>query len=67
MIIELEGSVHAQPSVIKADTGRDEFLKREGYVVARFSNGMALQAPDEFVKKVRGLCEELQLKKVETG
>ncbi len=65
LIIELEGSVHSQPSVAKADTNRDEFLKREGYFVGHFPNGMVLQAPEEFVGKVKRLCEELQLRKVE--
>jgi very-short-patch-repair endonuclease len=64
LIIELEGSVHSQPSVMKADANRDEFLKAEGYSVAHFSNGIVLKAPEEFVAKVRRLCEELRSKKI---
>lgn len=65
LIVELEGSVHSQPSVIKTDTNRDEFLKREGYVVAHFSNGMVLKAPQEFVTRVKDLCQEFRLKMFE--
>jgi very-short-patch-repair endonuclease len=67
LIIELEGSVHSQPSVIKADASRAEFLKIESYFVAHFPNGMALKAPEEFIAKVKCLCEELYLMKVGKG
>jgi very-short-patch-repair endonuclease len=63
----LEGSVHSQPSVLKVDLGRDDFLKREGYFVAHFPNGIALKAPEEFVAKVKCLCEEVQLREIERG
>jgi very-short-patch-repair endonuclease len=65
LIIELEGSVHSQPSVIKAGASRGEFLKEEGYLVAYFPNGIVLKAPEEFVTRVKLLCEKLQLRKVE--
>jgi very-short-patch-repair endonuclease len=67
LIIELEGGVHSQPSVVKADASRDEFLKKEGYIVVYFPNGIALKAPEEFVTKVSRLCEELQLRQIEKG
>lgn len=60
LILEFEGSVHSQPSVLKADSSRDEQLKMEGYRVAHFPNGMVLQAPEVFVEKVKALCEERQ-------
>jgi very-short-patch-repair endonuclease len=50
--------------VSKADASRNEFFEREGYRVAHVSNGIVLKAPGEFVKKVKDLCERLQLKKV---
>jgi very-short-patch-repair endonuclease len=62
LIVELEGSVHSQPSVIKADARRDEYLKSEGYSVFHFPNGMVLKAPEEFIGKVKCLCEELRTK-----
>jgi very-short-patch-repair endonuclease len=67
LIIELEGSGHSQPSVIKADASRHEFLKREGYLVAHFPNGIAFKAPEEFVTNVKRLCEELRSRKIEKG
>jgi adenine-specific DNA-methyltransferase len=67
LIIELEGGVHSQPSVMKGDASRDEYLKNEGFVVVHFPNGIVLQAPEEFIAKVRRLCEELQLKKNQEG
>ena len=67
LIIELEGSVHSQPSVVKADRSRDVFLKRAGYAVAQFPNGMVLRAPEEFVTRVKNLCEGLQLREFEKG
>ncbi len=60
LILELEGSVHSQPSVLKADARRDEYLKKEGYRVVHFSNGMLLKAQGVFVEKVKALCEERQ-------
>jgi hypothetical protein len=52
---------------IKSDMSQHEFLKKEGYVAAHFPNGIALKAAEEFVSKVKRLCEELQLRKVEKG
>jgi very-short-patch-repair endonuclease len=52
LIVELDGSVHAQPSQAKRDTTRDAQLRRMGYKLARFPNGMVLEAPELFVEKV---------------
>jgi very-short-patch-repair endonuclease len=52
LIIELDGSAHAQPSQEVRDAKRDERLRDMGYRVARFSNGMVLSAQEEFVKRV---------------
>ena len=52
LIVELDGSVHAQPSQTKRDTSRDAELKRMGYTVTRFSNGIVLEAPELFLEKV---------------
>ena len=65
LIIELEGSVHSQPSVVKADINRDQFFQREGYVIAHFSNGMLLKAPQEFITRVKNLCQGLRLNEFE--
>jgi very-short-patch-repair endonuclease len=52
LIVELDGSVHGQPSQAKKDARRDTHLKNMGYSVLRLSNGMVLQAPELFVDEV---------------
>ena len=52
LIVELDGSVHSQPSQSKRDASRDAEIKRWGYTVARFPNGMVLEAPELFVERV---------------
>jgi type I restriction enzyme R subunit len=52
LIVELDGSVHAQPSQSKRDASRDAVLKRRGYTVTRFPNGMVLEAPELFLERV---------------
>jgi very-short-patch-repair endonuclease len=52
LIVELDGSVHAQPSQAKRDARRDTELKRMGYTVTRLPNGMIMEAPELFVGKV---------------
>jgi len=50
--VELDGSVHAQPSQAKHDASRDAKLKRLGYTTMRIPNGMVLEAPELFARKV---------------
>jgi uroporphyrinogen-III synthase len=52
LIVELDGSVHAQPGQARPDTVREAELARMGYTVARFPKGMVLEAPELFVEKV---------------
>ena len=52
LVVELDGSVHGQPSQAKRDLDRDARLKNLGYSVARFPNGIVLEAPEQFVDKV---------------
>jgi very-short-patch-repair endonuclease len=58
LIIELDGSVHAQPSQQARDAKRDDHLRALGYRVARLPNGMVLEAPQEFIKRVLQLVKE---------
>jgi len=51
-IVELDGSVHGQPSQAKRDECRDTYLKNRGYDVLRLSNGIVLEAPELCVEKV---------------
>ena len=52
LIVELDGSAHAQPSQIKRDTSREAEVKRMGYSVTRFPNGIVLEAPELFLEKI---------------
>jgi very-short-patch-repair endonuclease len=57
--VELDGSVHGQPSQAKRDLCRDAHLRNLGYTVARFPNGIVLDAPELFVAKVMRLATSL--------
>jgi very-short-patch-repair endonuclease len=59
LIVELDGSVHAQPSQTRREKRRDAQLKDTGYTVARFPNGMVLEAPELFVEKVLNIAWSL--------
>ena len=52
LIVELDGSVHGQASQARRDSRRDAHLKKMGYVVLRFSNGIVQEAPELFVQKI---------------
>jgi very-short-patch-repair endonuclease len=52
LIVELDGSVHAQPSQTGRDASRDAQLKRMGYTMMRLPNGIVMEAPELFVGKV---------------
>jgi very-short-patch-repair endonuclease len=52
LVVELDGSIHAQPSQTRRDVSRDAELKRMGYTVTRLPNGMVMEAPELFVRKV---------------
>ena len=56
LAIELDGSVHAQPSQMRKDAEKEDFLRTAGIRLLRVPNGMVLNAPDEFVRKVRAAC-----------
>jgi very-short-patch-repair endonuclease len=52
LIVELDGSAHAQPSQAKHDASRDPKLQSLEYTIMRVPNGMVLGAPELFVRKV---------------
>ncbi|HEV2177453.1 MAG TPA: endonuclease domain-containing protein [Terriglobia bacterium] len=51
--IELDGGAHSQPSRISKDKVKDAYLRSLGIRVLRLPNGMVLEAPEDFVSKVR--------------
>ncbi|SRR5487761_1287345 len=52
LAIELDGSVHSQPSQLRRDESKERFLRQQGVQVLRISNGWVLEDPEGFVRKV---------------
>ncbi len=50
--IELDGSVHSQPSQIKKDHAKDEHLTSMGIRVLRIPNGQVPEDPAGFISKI---------------
>ena len=59
LLVELDGSVHGQPSQARRDAARDRALRRVGYTVLRLPNGIVFEDPDAFVRKVVERAEAL--------
>ncbi|MGA3164785.1 MAG: endonuclease domain-containing protein [Terriglobia bacterium] len=59
LVVELDGSVHGQPSQARKDEVRDQRLKQIGYTVLRLPNGIVLADPEAFVRKVLDRAETL--------
>jgi len=53
LAVELDGSVHRQPSQAKKGRAKDEYLKSIGIRVLRLPNGLVTEDPEEFVRKIR--------------
>ncbi len=53
LAIELDGSVHSQPSQMRKDATKDDYLRTLGIRLLRVPNGMVLEDPEEFVRRVR--------------
>ncbi len=54
LAIELDGSMHSQPSQIRKDRAKDEHLRSMGIKVLRLPNGLVLEDPAEFISKILG-------------
>jgi len=52
LAIELDGSVHAQPSQEVSDKEKDTYLERVGIRVLRLPNGIVLKDQDAFLSKI---------------
>jgi very-short-patch-repair endonuclease len=59
LVVEFDGSVHAQPSQARRDAKRDLVLERAGYTVLRLPNGIVTEDPELFVRKVLARAEML--------
>jgi len=53
LAIELDGSIHSQPSQMERDAAKEEFSRAAGIRLLRMPNGLVLKDPEEFVRKVR--------------
>jgi len=52
LAVELDGSVHSQPSQSRKDREKDTHLRTLGIHVLRLPNGLVLEDPEEFVRRV---------------
>ncbi len=53
LAVELDGSVHAQVSQTRKDAAKDNYLRRIGIRVLRLPNGVVMEDPELFQRKVR--------------
>jgi very-short-patch-repair endonuclease len=54
LALELDGGVHSQTSQMRKDAAKEDYLRTIGVRLLRIPNGLVLQDPEEFVRKVRG-------------
>jgi very-short-patch-repair endonuclease len=57
LAIELDGGVHSQPSQMRKDAAKEDYLRRLGISLLRIPNGLVVEDPEEFVRKVRKAIE----------
>ena len=53
LAIELDGGVHSQPSQMRKDAAKEDYLRARGIRLLRVANGLVLEDPQEFLRKVR--------------
>jgi uroporphyrinogen-III synthase len=53
LAIELDGGVHSQPGQMRKDATKEDYLRTLGISLLRVPNGLVLEDPEEFVRKVR--------------
>ena len=57
LVIELDGGVHSQPSQLRKDAAKEDYLRTLGISLLRIPNGLVVEDPEEFVRKVREAIE----------
>jgi len=55
LALELDGGVHSQPSQLKRDKAKDEYLRALGIRVVRIPNGLVMEDPEGVIRKIAGL------------
>jgi len=53
LAIERDGGGHSQPSQMRKDAAKEDYLRARGIRLLRIANGMVVQDPREFLRKVR--------------
>jgi very-short-patch-repair endonuclease len=53
LAVELDGGVHSQVSQMRKDASKEDYLRTLGTSMLRIPNGLVLEDPVEFVRKVR--------------
>ena len=53
LAIELDGGIHSQPSKMRKDAAKEDYLRTTGIRLLRIANGLVIQDPKEFLRKVR--------------
>jgi uroporphyrinogen-III synthase len=53
LAIELDGGVHWQPSPVRKDAAKEDYLRSLGIGLLRIPNGLGLEDAEELVRKVR--------------
>jgi very-short-patch-repair endonuclease len=53
LALELDGGIHSQPSQMRRDTAKEDYLRTIGIHLLRIPNGLVLEDPEGFVRKVR--------------
>jgi uroporphyrinogen-III synthase len=53
LAIELDGGIHCQPSQMRKDATKEDYLRTLGIGLLRIPNGLVLGDPEEFLRKVR--------------
>ena len=53
LAIELDGGVHSQPSQMRRDAAKEDLLRTLGISLLRIPNGLVMNDPEEFVRRVR--------------
>ena len=53
LAIELDGGVHSQPSQMRRDATKEDYLTTIGVRLLRVPNGLVLEDPEGFVRRVR--------------
>jgi very-short-patch-repair endonuclease len=57
LAIKLDGGVHSQPSQMRKDAAKEDYLRTLGISLLRIPNRLVLGDPEEFVRRVREAIE----------